>query len=179
MLKVLKYVDQSIMLSEHLSVKNLIHSNTAVLNNIPNNLPNDFFNHAKELGKLYDQIHKKFKGNININSGYRSDALNRRIGGALNSEHSFGAALDLSGKNGVTNADIFYYIMENLNFGTLIWEFGNKQQPQWVHVDLGVRFKHKKRILRAIKVNGKTKYEQFKNTKSTLVEKFVSTFKIW
>jgi hypothetical protein len=47
-----------------------------------------------------------------------------------------GEALDLDadvyGK--VTNKEIFDYIKENLEFDQIIWEFGDDENPNWVHV---------------------------------------------
>ena len=33
-----------------------------------------------------------------------------------------------------TNAEVFYYIKDNLPFDQLIWEFGDEDNPSWVHV---------------------------------------------
>jgi hypothetical protein len=51
------------------------------------------------------------------------------------SQHCKGEAMDIDmdGK-GPSNAEIFHYIKENLNFDQLIWEFGSKTSPDWVHV---------------------------------------------
>jgi hypothetical protein len=60
----------------------------------------------------------------------------------------------------VSNADIFNYIKDNLDYDQLIWEFGNKENPNWVHV--GYRGKdNRKQTLRATKVNGKTTYSTY------------------
>jgi hypothetical protein len=55
---------------------------------------------------------------------------------------------------------VFNYIKDNLSYDQLIWEFGNKQNPDWVHV--GYRGKeNRKQTLRATKVNGKTTYSAY------------------
>jgi len=47
-----------------------------------------------------------------------------------------GEALDLDadifGK--ITNADIFNYVKENLEWDQMIWEFGDDKEPNWVHI---------------------------------------------
>ena len=112
--------------------------------------------------KVLEPIRAKF-GPIIISSGYRSADLNHFIGGSLNSDHCKGRAadIDMDGHGGgVSNADVFNYIKDNLSYDQLIWEFGNKQNPDWVHV--GYRGKeNRKQTLRATKVNGKTTYTAY------------------
>jgi hypothetical protein len=99
-----------------------------------------------------------------ISSGYRSKELNSAIGGSLTSQHCQGEAIDIDmdgSASGVSNADVFKYIKENLNFDQLIWEFGTKENPDWVHVSFESTGKQRKQILRATKVNGKTKYSAY------------------
>jgi hypothetical protein len=64
-------------------------------------------------------------------------------------------------KNGVTNKMVFDYIKANLNYDQLIWEFGTKDNPDWVHVSYNPKGKQRKQILRAIRVNGKTAYQPY------------------
>jgi len=47
-----------------------------------------------------------------------------------------GEAIDIQGANGVTNAEIYRYVRDNMNFDQLIWEFGTSKEPAWVHVSL-------------------------------------------
>lgn len=68
--------------------------------------------------------------------------------------------LDADVYGGVTNAQIFHYIKDNLEFDQLIWEFGTEDEPAWVHVSLSKR-NNRNQILRAYKVDGKTKYEVY------------------
>ena len=63
--------------------------------------------------------------------------------------------------NGVSNADVFKYIKEHLQFDQLIWEFGSSSNPDWVHVSYESTGKQRKQILRAKKVGGKTVYEPY------------------
>ena len=52
------------------------------------------------------------------------------------SQHCQGRALDLDADvfGRVTNAEIFHYIKDCLDFDQLIWEFGDDSNPAWVHV---------------------------------------------
>jgi hypothetical protein len=108
--------------------------------------------------KVLEPIRAKF-GPINISSGYRSKILNHYIGGALKSQHSEGKAadIDMDGFNGVSNTDIFNYIKDNLEFDQLIWEFGNKAKPDWVHVSYN-QGANRKQVLKALKDKARTVY---------------------
>jgi len=66
-----------------------------------------------------------------------------------------GEAADLQCED---NAALFKFIKE-LEFDQLIWEFGDKEQPDWVHVSFAK--KNRKEILKATKKNGVTKYVKF------------------
>ena len=97
---------------------------------------------------------------IFISSGYRSEALNEAIGGSKTSQHSKGEALDLDADvyGVITNADIFHYIEDNLDYDQLIWEFGTEENPDWVHVSFKKDGSNRREKLRAERANGRTTY---------------------
>jgi D-alanyl-D-alanine dipeptidase len=94
---------------------------------------------------------------IRISSGYRSEKLNKAVGGSKTSQHNKGQALDLVATTGFTNKDIFDYIKKHLEFDQMIWEFGTDKNPDWVHVSYN-KGKNRKQVLKAIKKDGKTLY---------------------
>jgi len=53
---------------------------------------------------------------------------------------------------------MFYHIVNNLDFDQIIWEFGDDENPDWVHVSYVNPEVNRKRALRAIRVNGRTQY---------------------
>ena len=53
---------------------------------------------------------------------------------------------------------MFNFIREHLDFDQMIWEFGNNDNPDWVHVSYVSPEKNRRRCLLAYKYNGKTKY---------------------
>ena len=57
-----------------------------------------------------------------------------------------------------TNAEMFNYIADNLNYDQIIWEFGDDENPDWVHVSYVSEDENRGRALRAYKEKGKTKY---------------------
>jgi hypothetical protein len=56
---------------------------------------------------------------------------------------------------------VFDYIKAHLNFDQLIWEFGTKDNPDWVHVSYESTGKQRKQVLRAVKSAGKTAYQPY------------------
>ena len=67
---------------------------------------------------------------IYINSGYRSAALNKIVGGAANSQHVTGEAADITTKSLEGNKKLFAILADMNNFDQLIWEKGG----EWIHV---------------------------------------------
>lgn len=86
--------------------------------------------------KVFEPLREHFKVPLGISSFYRCARLNRLVGGASGSQHVKGEAIDIDADiyGGVTNAEIFEWIKNNLEFDQLIWEFGDTEQPAWVHV---------------------------------------------
>ena len=85
-----------------------------------------------------------------ISSGFRSSGVNAAAGGASTSQHLKGEAADVICSD---NAKLFNYIKDNLNFDQLIWEYGNDNQPAWVHVSYSAT-RMRKMILRAVTIKG-------------------------
>ena len=54
---------------------------------------------------------------------------------------------------------MYNYIKDNLDFDQMIWEFGDDENPDWVHVSYVSEESNRSRCLKAYKENGKTKYK--------------------
>ena len=150
-------------LSAHFSLAEFTRSESAKRHGVSNEPTPEHLENIKVLcEKVLEPIRIKF-GPINLSSGYRSKTLNHYIGGALNSQHCEGKAadIDMDGMAGVSNTDIFNYIKDSLDFDQMIWEFGDNNKPDWVHVSYNGA-KNRKQVLRALKVNGKTAYSPYK-----------------
>jgi hypothetical protein len=152
-------------LSEHLDLSEVTRSETAKRKGISNMPTPEHLENFKKLAEnIFEPIRKHFGVPIRISSGYRSKALNTAIGGSLTSQHCQGEAIDIDmdgSSNGVTNKMVFEYIKANLNFDQLIWEFGTKDNPDWVHVSYESTGKQRKQILTAFKNGGKTAYKPY------------------
>jgi D-alanyl-D-alanine dipeptidase len=152
-------------LSENLELAEVIRSSTAKRLGIKNEPTAIHLNNLKILAeKIFQPIRSHFGKPIFISSGYRSAALNKATPGAsTTSQHSSGEAIDIDmDGTSITNAQIFNFIKDNLDFDQLIWEFGTKSNPDWVHVSYESTGKQRKQILVASKVGGKTVYSPFK-----------------
>lgn len=152
-------------LSEHFDLNEFTRSDYAKRNGI-NNLPNaEQTDNLRELCiNVLEPIRKHFQIPILISSGFRSKALNTAIGGAKNSQHTTGEAVDIDhdlSANVVSNKMIFDFIKNNLTVDQMIWEFGTSTNPDWVHVSYVANGKNRNQILRAIKHGGKTTYEKY------------------
>ena len=148
-------------ISKHISYKEGTRSNTASRLGINNNPGEyEFTNMVNIAINVFEPLRLWVGGPIRINSFYRCEDLNRAIGGSSRSQHCQGRAMDLDDVHGhKTNAEMFKYIKENLNFDQLIWEFGDEENPDWIHVSYVSEDQNRNRCLKAYKSNGKTKYQ--------------------
>ena len=148
-------------ISEHISYKEGVYSRTATrldIDNEPNNEQMD--NMCLLAQEVFEPLRMWVGGPIKINSFFRSPKLNKAIGGSTKSQHCNGQAIDIDDTFGrATNAEMFDFIKEHLDFDQMIWEFGNEDNPDWVHVSYVSEDKNRNRCLQAYKENGKTKYK--------------------
>lgn len=153
------------MISEHISEKEATKSVTALRLGIDNTPNGSALSNMKVIAeKIFEPLRAWVGGPIKINSFYRSKALNEAIGGSARSQHCQGCAFDLDDIYGYkTNKEMFTYIKENLDFDQMIWEFGNEDNPDWVHVSYVSEDKNRNKILKAVRDDGKTKYIDITN----------------
>jgi hypothetical protein len=151
-------------ISKHLSLAEVSRSETAKRKGINNTASGEHLENFKKLAEnIFEPIREHFGVPIHISSGYRSKELNSAIGGSLTSQHCQGEAIDIDmDGTSITNAQIFNYIKDNLNFDPLIWEFGTDKNPDWVHASYESSGKQRKQILKAVKSGGKTSYIPYK-----------------
>ena len=90
---------------------------------------------------------------IHINSAFRSESVNRLVGGSPTSQHRLGQAADIR-VDGMTSKQVAKKIIElKLPYDQLIEEFG-----RWVHVSYSYR--NRRQQLTAVSDNGRTVYKQ-------------------
>ena len=159
------------MISKHISEKEATKSVTALRLGIDNTPNGDSLSNMRLVAeKVFEPLRDWVGGAIKINSFYRSPALNEAIGGASDksgrqtSQHCKGQAIDIDDIYGhKTNKEMFDCIRDNIDFDQMIWEFGNEDNPDWVHVSYVSEEKNRNKILKAVRDDGKTKYIDITN----------------
>ena len=162
-------------ISAHISYAEATRSDVAVRKGLKNT-PN-----AKQLENIKMWAEKVFEPTrayistkrgkdspITINSIFRSSEVNTAGGGSGSSSHCAGEKTGIEEAAGdiethypdFTNRDLFMLIKEKGAFDQLIFEFGDADQPAWVHVGFR-RQGNRMQVLRAISENGSTKYIPF------------------
>ena len=149
------------MISKHISDKESVYSRTATRLDIDNTPTKE---HKENMIKLAEEVFEPLRayvgGPIKINSFYRSPKLNKAIGGSAKSQHCHGQAMDIDDTFGrMSNAEMYEFIKEHLDFDQMIWEFGDDNNPDWVHVSYVSPGQNRNRCLKAYKENGKTNYK--------------------
>ena len=149
------------MISKHISYKEGTYSNTATRLGI-DNTPNDdqLTNMELVAEKIFEPLRSYVGGPIKINSFFRCPKLNTAIGGSHKSQHCKGQAMDIDDTFGrCTNAEMYHWIKDHLDFDQMIWEFGDDDNPDWVHISYVSEEDNRNRCLKAYRKNGKTKYK--------------------
>jgi zinc D-Ala-D-Ala carboxypeptidase len=153
------------MISKNISEKEATKSITALRLGIANTPDGTILANMKVLAeKVFQPLRQWVGGPIKINSFYRSETLNKAIGGSATSQHCEGKAMDIDDLYGYkTNMEMFNYIKENLDFDQMIYEFGNESNPDWIHVSYESKEENRNRILKAVRDKGKTIYIDITN----------------
>lgn len=136
-------------ISKYVSYDEATKSQTAIRNKIDNKPNTEEINNMKYVAsKVFDKVREHFGIPLKVSSFFRCKKLNTAVGGSATSQHMTGEAIDIDADgSSITNAQVFDYIKNNLDFDQLIWEFGDKKNPAWVHVSLKRNGKNRKQIL--------------------------------
>jgi len=146
-------------LSKNFTLSELTKSETALRKNIDNTPSRGCTNNLHELvTNVLQPIREHYGKPVKISSGYRSEALNKAIGGSKTSDHTKGYAADIEVPD-VSNYDLAKWIQDNLKFKQLILEFYTLgvADSGWVHISYDAN-NLKNQALTAIKKEGKTVY---------------------
>lgn len=118
-------------LSEHFTLEEFTHSNTAIRLGIENTPSEKVIENLKRLCEMLEQVRTYLGKPISITSGYRCAELNKAIGGQPNSQHQLGCAADI--KVGTLTPDqvVRKIIETNIQYDQLIREFDS-----WTHISI-------------------------------------------
>ena len=153
-----KYIDKSIKLTDHFTLSEMCSTSVQTADH---NFPSqEVISNLKRLTKwlemLRDEWNKRYgEGNdpIIINSGYRSPAVNKAVGGVATSNHLTGCAADirvLGNEQLVRYATILLDISDESGeaFDELIFEHNSRTGNYWLH--FAVRAKGNRRKIKFI-----------------------------
>ena len=125
-------------ISKNFSYDEMVYSATAERLKI-DNTPNE-----KELAELVklvttilQPIRDKWGRAIVVTSGFRSEALNKAVGGVKNSQHRLGQAADLKIGSRSQNKALFNFILDMVKNGEIkVGQLIDEYNYSWVHVSL-------------------------------------------
>lgn len=123
------------MLTNHFSLEELTHSDTASARGIDNTLPSELLPNMQGVAEMLERIRAVLDAPINISSGYRCPALNKAVGGAKTSDHLNALAADITAPGFGTPTEVARLLaplVETLGIGQIILE--GVRGKQWVHV---------------------------------------------
>ena len=147
-------------ISKHISWHEGTYSRTGERKDLDNTPNEEQLKCMKEVAEnLFEPLREWVGGPIKINSFFRGEPVNTAIGGSRKSQHMKGQAIDIDDTfRHKTNAEMYYYIKDNLDFDQMIWEFGDDKNPNWLHISWVSHRPNRKKLTIAKKVNGRTKY---------------------
>lgn len=120
---------------KYFTIEELTRSTIATAKGIDNTpTPEIKANLERLVDKVLDGLREIYGKPITVNSGYRCPELNKAVGGSKTSDHMNGFSVDITASSKKENAILFQIIKDNFDFDQLIWEKGNSEYPDWVHV---------------------------------------------
>lgn len=122
-------------ISKHITYLEATHSDTAKAKGI-SNVPNEVQLAAMRLvaEKCFEPLREWYGKPIRINSFFRNTELNKAVKGSKTSDHVKGMAIDLDAGSNAENLKLFNWLKDNVEFTQLIYEYGDKSGPEWVHI---------------------------------------------
>jgi len=143
-------------LTEHFTLDEFLHSQTAVRHGIDNSLPEGILPNIHRLAERMEEIRFLLKHPVIISSGYRCPELNRKIGGSKTSRHMMGLAADFTCPGFGSPFEVAEVCAAHLlNFDQIIYEGAGP--GAWVHFGLSESFP-RMQILTAKFPKGKAVY---------------------
>lgn len=119
----------------YFTISELTHSDTANRFGINNSSSKEIADKLHILiTECLDPIREKCGFPITVTSGYRCEALNKKVGGKPTSQHLKAEAADLIGKNDEQTRKIFEVARMIGNFDQLLFEKNTSSGKRWVHI---------------------------------------------
>lgn len=126
-------------LTANFTLEELTVSPTAKRLGLPNTPTQEHIANMKYVcEKILEPVRAHFGKPVQINSSYRSPAVNKAVGGSATSQHSNGEAVDFE-IPGISNKTVADWVADNLDFDQVILEFYNAKDGAnsgWVHASI-------------------------------------------
>lgn len=134
------YVDHRLSNPKYFTLEELLKSQKALDNKIPN-LPSwEVVENLRDLAFVLDVLRDDVNAPIKVSSGFRSAALNKAVNGADTSVHKIGSAADIqcSTMSFVDFAKRIIAILtrRGIKFDQIIKESDLKSKAKWIHLGL-------------------------------------------
>ena len=128
------------------TIAEFIRSDTADAKGINNKIPKDLVPNVEALvDNVLDPLREAYGKPITVNSGFRSPALNKAVGGSATSDHMQGRAADITGGSPAENKKLFNLVQSlGLPFDQLI----DEKNFAWVHVSYRSEKENRKQVLK-------------------------------
>lgn len=124
--------------TKNFSYDELIASATAKrlgLDNTPNEQEKERLRKLAE--EILQPIRDAWKSPIIVNSAFRSEAVNKAVGGVKNSQHRLGEAADITIGGRDRNRKLFNFIYKLINQGKIkVGQLIDEYNYSWIHVSL-------------------------------------------
>ena len=137
------------LFTKNFSYDELIASATAKRLGIDNTPTSEEKEKLRRLAiEVLQPIRDAWRGVIVVNSGYRSEALNKAVGGVKTSQHRLGEAADIKVGGKDRNKKLFKAIYNMIAKGDLkVGQLIDEYNYQWIHVSLPRKNKENNQIL--------------------------------
>ena len=122
-------------MSKYFSLSEMTHSGTALRLGIANDPTGEQIKDLYRLMDYLDKVREAFGKAIIVTSGFRSPRLNKRIGGAPDSQHMKGQAADIRPHDIKELRQLLTTIRQVGGFDQLILEEPEGRTP-WIHVSI-------------------------------------------
>ena len=151
-------------ITEHFSLRELTRSATAARHGVPNNPSDAEMDNIKYTAEKLETIRAYVGKPLIITSCFRSERVNKLVGGSPTSAHRYGLAADCDAL-GMKSLDFAKLIIKmrdegKIAFDQLILEFPERGDGAWVHIGFRRNSPQRNQILTATKRGGKTVYLQ-------------------
>lgn len=142
-------------LSKNFTLEEMTVSEYADRNNLSNKPNDEILGEMKRLAEFLEKVRTIFDRPIHINSAFRSQEVNKAIGGQKNSQHCKGQAADIRIAGFTPDQIVRNIIASGLEYDQVIREFNS-----WVHLSIPAKNAKARKMALIIDKTGTKPFEQ-------------------